>query len=109
MTRVPATFLLLSAVAAVLWHVSQASEDGRSVNDCCLMTANVPIPIRIVKAYTIQKAGNGCSINAIVFLTKKGKRLCAPPKEKWAIKLMKTLNRKSKKRGKSQQSRRPKN
>ncbi|XP_032874370.1 C-C motif chemokine 20-like [Amblyraja radiata] len=109
MTRVPATFLLLSAVAVVLWHVSQASEDGRSVNDCCLMTANARIPIRIAKGYTIQKAGNGCSIHAIVFLTKKGKHLCAPPKEKWVIKLMKTLDRKSKKRSKSQQSRRRKN
>ncbi|XP_067838490.1 C-C motif chemokine 19-like [Heptranchias perlo] len=91
------TAVLLLLVSAVLWGVSQASDEGKSLQDCCLSTSSKEIPSRIVKDYTIQWPGNGCKIHAVLFLTKNKKHLCAPPQLKWVRKLMAKVNGKKSK------------
>ncbi|XP_072903898.1 C-C motif chemokine 19-like [Hemitrygon akajei] len=96
MKTVPAALFLLSAVAA-LWSISQASDNIKSVSDCCLTTSPKRIPARLVRSYKIQKPGNGCNIHAVAFKTKKNKTLCSPSTAGWVIKLKKAVDRKMKK------------
>ncbi|XP_051875996.1 C-C motif chemokine 21-like [Pristis pectinata] len=99
MNTVPTAILLLFAIAAALWSVSQAGDDGKSLMDCCLETSPKEIPMRIVKSYKVQEPGKGCNIPAVLFLTKGKRVLCAPPEEMWVIKLRKAINKKNKRKG----------
>ncbi|NXB96119.1 CCL19 protein, partial [Vidua chalybeata] len=65
---------------------------GNNVLDCCLRTSDVPIPRRIVQDYWLQLVQDGCDIPAAVFITTKGKRLCAPLHSPWVIRLQEKLD-----------------
>ncbi|NXH38884.1 CCL19 protein, partial [Dicaeum eximium] len=71
---------------------------GNNVLDCCLRTSEVPIPRRIVQDYRLQLVQDGCDIPAAVFITTKGKRLCAPLHSLWVIRLQERLDASSAKR-----------
>ncbi|XP_063278880.1 C-C motif chemokine 19 [Prinia subflava] len=75
---------------------------GNNVLDCCLRTSETPIPRWIVQDYRLQLVQDGCDIPAAVFITTKGKRLCAPLHSPWVIRLQERLNASSVKRGKPQ-------
>ncbi|XP_029367203.1 C-C motif chemokine 19-like [Echeneis naucrates] len=47
--------------------------------DCCKETTTKFVPKKMLESYTIQTAGQGCSISATVFKTKKGRKLCLVP------------------------------
>ncbi|XP_067885246.1 C-C motif chemokine 19-like [Heterodontus francisci] len=87
---------LLFIISAALWSISQASENSKSLEDCCLATGSKEIPSRIVRSYAIQLPGKGCKIHAVMFLTKSKVRICAPPMEKWVKNLMNKVNKKKK-------------
>ncbi|KAJ7987234.1 hypothetical protein DPEC_G00336630 [Dallia pectoralis] len=96
-----ATLLLL---ASILWgHVAANSE---TAVDCCLTVTNVNIPRRVVKSYIIQTVNGGCRIAATVFITKKNRRLCAPPAKNnnWVAKIINHLKKKTQK-GKARKGR----
>ncbi|KFW90378.1 C-C motif chemokine 19, partial [Phalacrocorax carbo] len=66
---------------------------GRNnVLDCCLRTSETPIPSRIVQKYQLQLVQDGCNIPAAVFITMKGKRLCAPLEAPWVVRLQEKLD-----------------
>ncbi|XP_003213424.1 C-C motif chemokine 19 isoform X2 [Meleagris gallopavo] len=65
---------------------------GNNVLDCCLRTSEKPIPRRIVQDYRMQLVQNGCDIPATVFITTRGKRLCAPPQAPWVLRLQEKLD-----------------
>ncbi|NWW04598.1 CCL19 protein, partial [Oreocharis arfaki] len=67
---------------------------GNNVLDCCLRTRETPIPWRIVQDYWLQLAQDGCNVSAAVFITMKGKHLCAPLHSPWVIRLLERLNAK---------------
>ncbi|NXA76689.1 CCL19 protein, partial [Thryothorus ludovicianus] len=71
---------------------------GNNVLDCCLRTSETPIPRRIVQDYQLQLVQDGCDIPAVIFITTKGKRLCAPLYSPWVIRLQERLNASSSKR-----------
>ncbi|XP_041277887.1 C-C motif chemokine 19-like [Onychostruthus taczanowskii] len=71
---------------------------GNNVLDCCLRTSEAPIPRRIVQDYRLQLVQDGCDIPAAVFITTKGKRLCAPLHSPWVIRLQERLDASSVKR-----------
>ncbi|XP_059830209.1 C-C motif chemokine 19-like [Hypanus sabinus] len=96
MKTVPAALFLLSAIAA-LWSISQASDNIKSLSDCCLSTSPKRIPAQLVISYKIQKAGDGCNVDAVAFKTKKQIVLCSPPEESWVIRLKRIVKRKMKK------------
>ncbi|XP_005436962.1 C-C motif chemokine 19-like [Falco biarmicus] len=77
---------------------------GNNVLDCCLRTSEKPIPRRIVQDYRLQLVQDGCNIPAAVFITTKGKRLCAPLEAPWVVRLQEKLDassaRKAKPKGK---------
>ncbi|NWU96950.1 CCL19 protein, partial [Upupa epops] len=63
-----------------------------NVLDCCLRTREKPIPRWIVQDYQLQLVQDGCNIPATVFITTKGKRLCAPIQAPWVIRLQEKLD-----------------
>ncbi|XP_051660621.1 C-C motif chemokine 19-like isoform X1 [Manacus candei] len=65
---------------------------GNNVLDCCLRTKETPIPWRIVQDYRLQLVQDGCDIPATVFITTRGKRLCAPLQSPWVIRLQEKLD-----------------
>ncbi|NWW71909.1 CCL19 protein, partial [Climacteris rufus] len=71
---------------------------GNNVLDCCLRTSNMPIPRRIVQDYWLQLVQDGCDIPATVFITTKGKRLCAPLHSQWVVFLRERLDANSARR-----------
>ncbi|KAM6303207.1 C-C motif chemokine 19-like [Podargus strigoides] len=75
---------------------------GNNVLDCCLGTRDTPIPRRIVHDYRLQLVQDGCDIPATVFITTKGKRLCAPLQAPWVIRLQEKLDASSSRKAKPQ-------
>ncbi|XP_037981800.1 C-C motif chemokine 19-like [Motacilla alba alba] len=75
---------------------------SNNVLDCCLRTSEAPIPWWIVQDYRLQLVQDGCDIPAAVFITTKGKRLCAPLHSPWVIRLQERLDASPAKRGKPQ-------
>ncbi|NWU71118.1 CCL19 protein, partial [Pterocles burchelli] len=65
---------------------------GNNVLDCCLRTRETPIPRWIVQDYRLQLVQDGCDIAAAVFITTKGKRLCAPLQAPWVVRLQEKLD-----------------
>ncbi|CAL8315284.1 unnamed protein product [Gadus morhua 'NCC'] len=66
-----------------------------SYDDCCLDYSK-PIPQkyrnRVVK-YRIQEPEGGCSKPAVVFTLKKGRFICADPKQEWVPTLIKRVDK----------------
>ncbi|XP_075267233.1 C-C motif chemokine 19 [Opisthocomus hoazin] len=73
---------------------------GNNVLDCCLRTSETPIPWRIVRDYQLQLVQDGCDIPAAVFITTKGKRLCAPLQAPWVVHLREKLDASSARKAK---------
>uniref|UniRef100_A0A8C5TKT7 Chemokine interleukin-8-like domain-containing protein n=1 Tax=Malurus cyaneus samueli TaxID=2593467 RepID=A0A8C5TKT7_9PASS len=79
-----------------LWALPALS--GINVLDCCLRTRETPIPRWIVQDYRLQLVQDGCAIPAAIFITTKGKRLCAPLHSQWVIRLQERLEASSARR-----------
>uniref|UniRef100_A0A8C3UDH1 Chemokine interleukin-8-like domain-containing protein n=1 Tax=Catharus ustulatus TaxID=91951 RepID=A0A8C3UDH1_CATUS len=79
-------------LAAEGTDVRGCMHSGNNVLDCCLRTRETPIPARIVRDYWLQLVQDGCDISAAVFITTKGKRLCAPLHSPWVIRLQERLD-----------------
>ncbi|XP_063996156.1 C-C motif chemokine 21-like [Pogoniulus pusillus] len=86
--------LLLMLAAALL--INQSQGISSSASDCCLKYSQKGIPRGLVKSYSIQELASGCAIPAIVFITKKGKKICASPTEPSVQKLIKNIEKKVK-------------
>ncbi|KAG7258776.1 hypothetical protein CRUP_008536 [Coryphaenoides rupestris] len=52
--------------------------DGHVPENCCLDVTNKVFPCRRVKSYILQDESTGCHIDATVYVTKKGTKLCVP-------------------------------
>ncbi|KAF4074252.1 hypothetical protein AMELA_G00237480 [Ameiurus melas] len=75
-------------ITAVIMSISVDVSLGEQALDCCLKVSHHPIPKRIVACYLEQRKGDGCLISAVVFRTRKGRDLCAPPEADWVRELM---------------------
>ncbi|XP_050769588.1 C-C motif chemokine 19-like [Gymnogyps californianus] len=92
---------LLCLSLLVLGHILHV-HGGNNVLDCCLRTSEIPIPRRIVQDYRLQLVQDGCDIPAAVFITTKGKRLCAPLQAPWVLRLQEKLDASSGRKAKPQ-------
>ncbi|XP_036450866.1 C-C motif chemokine 19b [Colossoma macropomum] len=95
------TVLLLLLLVFCGWCYAVAEGE-----DCCLSTLDKTIPHKMVKSFYLQTVDKGCNVSATVFVTKKGRKLCAPPltKSDWVRKLTDRLKKtpKRKSKGKKQ-------
>ncbi|XP_009645564.1 C-C motif chemokine 21 [Egretta garzetta] len=86
--------LLLLLAAALL--IAQGQGIGSSASDCCLKNSKNAIPSRSVKSYRLQGPESGCVLRAVVFTTKRNKKICASPTNPTVQKLMQNLDNKVK-------------
>ncbi|XP_041805908.1 eotaxin [Chelmon rostratus] len=68
--------------------------ESSPVSACCTQYHESPVPVRLLKCYTIQEDTDYCNIKAIIFKTRKNKLLCGNPDKKWVQEAMKTVPRK---------------
>ncbi|NP_001279562.1 C-C motif chemokine 20-like [Callorhinchus milii] len=68
--------------------------DAQIPVDCCLSYARIMIPVKSIIGYIRQHSNELCRIDAIIFHTKKGRSLCADPKQGWVQKHINTFLRK---------------
>ncbi|KAG9261978.1 C-C motif chemokine 14-like [Astyanax mexicanus] len=89
MTTAVAAFLLM---AVAIWGSTEAFSDAAA--DCCLTISPHKIPKHLIVSYIEHVQNNGCHKAATVFITKKNKKLCSPPKEesRWVANLIKQLD-----------------
>ncbi|KAL2294129.1 hypothetical protein Nmel_007851, partial [Mimus melanotis] len=69
---------------------------GSSASDCCLKHSQRAIPSNVVTSYRLQGPESGCMLPAVVFTTKRKRKICASPDDSAVQKLMKHLDKKAK-------------
>ncbi|XP_078530811.1 C-C motif chemokine 19-like [Lissotriton helveticus] len=82
---------LLCLSTLCLCSILQVHCSNNDVVDCCLKVSATRIPFRHLKGFQIQSLEDGCAIEAVVFITKKDKPLCAPPSQRWVHRLINQL------------------
>ncbi|XP_016124748.1 C-C motif chemokine 20-like [Sinocyclocheilus grahami] len=50
---------------------------------CCVKYTHNPLPFGVIKGFMEQKSTEVCRIDAIIFLTKNNKKVCASTKDQW--------------------------
>ncbi|EPQ03503.1 C-C motif chemokine 19 [Myotis brandtii] len=85
---------LLAISLLVLW-TSPAQGGANDAEDCCLSVALHPIPGNIVRAFRYLHIQDGCRVPAVVFTTRKGRKLCAPPDQPWVDRIIRRLQKKA--------------
>ncbi|KAK7164090.1 hypothetical protein R3I94_002727 [Phoxinus phoxinus] len=90
---IPALSASLCALAFLL-YCSPAEAQADLALDCCLMVSNISIPKHVLLTYRKQFKGDGCPRDAVIFITRRGRKLCAPPatEEKWVKETIKFLD-----------------
>ncbi|XP_048360488.1 C-C motif chemokine 21 [Sphaerodactylus townsendi] len=97
------TVVLLALLAAALLALLAGPGNADSSQDCCL---KVPPPSwrfsqkmkdKLVD-YRIQDPSMGCQLEAIVFITKKGRELCISPHAAWASGLKRKIDARNRRR-----------
>ncbi|KAG1957977.1 C-C motif chemokine 19a.1 [Pimephales promelas] len=68
----------LCALGFILYS-SPAEAQADLALDCCLMVSYKSIPKHILLTYWKQFKGDGCPRDAVIFTTRRGRNLCAPP------------------------------
>ncbi|XP_066565074.1 C-C motif chemokine 2 [Amia ocellicauda] len=74
-------------------------EDGTSEPEasCCLDVTCTVLPLNEIKDFYRQKKDGKCPVEAVIFTTVKGLRVCAKPRRRWvkkAVQYLKSLNKK---------------
>ncbi|CAH2246348.1 C-C motif chemokine 20-like, partial [Pelobates cultripes] len=80
---------------ASLFYVNTAE----GLFDCCYTYTRKPLPRKQIKGYVMQNSYEVCDIDAVILITKKFK-VCANPKDKWVMKIIKAKSKGPKSPGK---------
>ncbi|KAM5258879.1 C-C motif chemokine 26 [Hipposideros larvatus] len=82
-----ASVVLLVFILSV--HLGAATRCCDMARYCCLQFSHKTLPCNWVRTYEVTR--NSCPWKAVIFTTKKGKKVCARPKEKWVQKCISLL------------------
>nr|XP_020489750.1 regakine-1-like [Labrus bergylta] len=74
---------------------SLASATHGPLTNCCDRHSNTKIKLDKIMNYIIQ-SGGACPIEAVIFRTKSGARLCSNPENSWAKRAMLKVDRETK-------------
>ncbi|XP_051660620.1 C-C motif chemokine 21-like [Manacus candei] len=86
---------LLMLAATLLFAQAQGLES--SASDCCLKNSQRAVPIHVATSYRVQGPESGCLLRAVVFTTKRGKKICSSPDDPAVQKVMKYVDKKNEK------------
>ncbi|XP_052405261.1 C-C motif chemokine 20 [Carassius gibelio] len=76
------TITLISSVLLSLFpHTPEAY--GPLNYACCVKYTQNPLPFGVIKGFMEQKSTEVCRIDAIIFITKNNKKVCASIKDQW--------------------------
>uniref|UniRef100_A0A8C4RYB5 C-C motif chemokine n=1 Tax=Erpetoichthys calabaricus TaxID=27687 RepID=A0A8C4RYB5_ERPCA len=80
--------LLLSVLSQIyltlaLSYTLSLSRWHRSFEECCISYSSKPLPCKLIKTYAIQRSIDACHIDAIIFHTVRGRKICANLNELW--------------------------
>uniref|UniRef100_K9IGE4 C-C motif chemokine n=1 Tax=Desmodus rotundus TaxID=9430 RepID=K9IGE4_DESRO len=82
------TFLL---AAAALHSEANEGPDDNGLTQCCFSFISRRIPLDFVAGYYL--TGSQCPTPGVVFLTKRGRHICANHSDAWVQKYVKQLKR----------------
>ncbi|XP_018959783.1 C-C motif chemokine 19a.1 [Cyprinus carpio] len=88
----------LCALALILYSTPAEAQADLAM-DCCLTVSHKAIPKQVLLTHRKQFRVDGCPRDAVVFRTRKGLNLCAPPAEEeaWVKETIKFLDTRLKK------------
>uniref|UniRef100_A0A8C8RCQ5 C-C motif chemokine n=1 Tax=Pelusios castaneus TaxID=367368 RepID=A0A8C8RCQ5_9SAUR len=90
------SLILASLIGLLVLYLSGTSE-AQNNQDCCLSYSKVRLPRGVIRGYTEQLSTEVCDINAIIFHTKNGLKVCANPEQRWVKRHLLLLSDKLKK------------
>ncbi|XP_060777746.1 C-C motif chemokine 20 [Neoarius graeffei] len=64
---------------------------------CCVKYTRTPLDFNLIKGFAEQSSREVCRIDAIIFLTKRNKKVCASAKDEWVRNVLGRLSAKMKK------------
>ncbi|XP_011369839.1 C-C motif chemokine 26 [Pteropus medius] len=71
--------LLLVFILSI--HLEAATRGSNVAKFCCSQFSHRTLPWQWVQTYEFTR--NSCSQQAVIFTTKRGRKVCAQPKAKW--------------------------
>ncbi|XP_006057177.3 C-C motif chemokine 26 [Bubalus bubalis] len=74
-----ASLLFLVLILSV--HLGAATRGSDVAKFCCFQYSQKTLPWKQVRSYEFTR--NICSLKAVIFTTKRGRKVCAQPKEEW--------------------------
>ncbi|XP_058532337.1 C-C motif chemokine 8 [Ochotona princeps] len=81
---------LLLAVAAVSSQALALPGTSQPQATCCISFALMKIPLKRLASY--ERVTGACPKEAVIFQTKRGRNICADPKQKWVQDTMRHLD-----------------
>ncbi|XP_004747202.1 regakine-1-like [Mustela nigripes] len=85
------TFFLI--LAALHSEANEEPVNKLTIIKCCFTYVSRKIPLQFVESYN--RTSNQCSTPGVIFLTRKGRQVCADPNVAWVQEHMKHLDHKS--------------
>ncbi|KAM7400760.1 hypothetical protein PAMA_005107 [Pampus argenteus] len=73
----------LAVCVSILLVLLVALSESSPVKNCCTQYHENPIPVKLLKYYTVQEITHFCNIKAVIFRTVKNRLLCANPDTEW--------------------------
>ncbi|XP_066538174.1 C-C motif chemokine 20 [Hoplias malabaricus] len=97
---------LITVVLAGCWGLfllcPKSDAYGPLNHACCVKYTRTPLSFNVIKGYIEQSSREVCRIDAIIFLTKRNKKVCASTEDEWVKHALKFLSEKMKKMSKPQ-------
>ncbi|XP_022365591.1 regakine-1-like [Enhydra lutris kenyoni] len=85
-----AFFLILAALHS---EANEEPVNKLTFIKCCFTYVSRKVPFRLVESYN--RTSDQCSTPGVIFLTRKGRQVCAYPNVAWVQKLIRYLDHKS--------------
>lgn len=98
-SSIMSAFCLAVSALLLCFYSSPTVAQADLALDCCLTVSPRVIPKHVILAYQKQSRGDGCPRDAVIFITRKGLNLCAPPasEESWVRDTMTFLDKRREK------------